>query len=57
MYYVDVFDPTQEYSCPSQGYVGVLETSPRILAVKEGKKWYIIIMDMIVLILYVYFKD
>lgn len=38
MYYVDVFDPTQEYSCPSQGYVGVLETSPRILAVKEGEK-------------------
>ena len=36
MYYVDVYDPTQEYDCPSQGYVGVLETSPRLLAVQEG---------------------
>ncbi|XP_063692938.1 uncharacterized protein LOC134824887 isoform X1 [Bolinopsis microptera] len=39
MYYVDVYDPTQEYDCPSQGYVGVLETSPRLLAVQEGEKF------------------
>ena len=39
MYYVDVYDPTQEYDCPSQGYVGVLETSPRLLAVQEGKSF------------------
>jgi len=31
MYYVDVYDPVQEYNSFSQGYVGTLETSPRLL--------------------------
>eukprot|EP00116_Pleurobrachia_bachei_P005566 sb/3465828/ len=39
VYYIDIFDPAQEYDCPSQGYVGVLENSPRLLAVGEGEKF------------------
>ena len=42
VYYVDVFDPGQEYGQPSQGYLGVVENSPRLLAVKEGKKHFIV---------------
>jgi hypothetical protein len=49
MYYVDVYDPTQEYDCPSQGFVGTLETSPRLLAVQEGTVLDLILILIVVL--------